>query len=221
MAVTGYYFSVEGYTEIIYSLLDLASTRSTELFERFTGPTTVVKLARQGNIEKLQQLIRGGCRIDRRTTYAPWMTPLDASAAAGNTACTELLLIAGAPIWGSSIFEAIQADSRPILEVFHKHDAVFFRNFLRDKEFSQNPRLNRWLLHFTALDFALSIGATSCSVFLAEIGAHKKDKFTKCRRGHYSPLINDESFVSFGGMNLDGRCEIIEGYYCAKCETFA
>ncbi|EIC28770.1 MULTISPECIES: ankyrin repeat domain-containing protein [Methylomicrobium] len=190
------------------------------MFERFTDPITVVSLAQQGNIEKLQKLIRGGCRIDRRTTYDPWMTPLDASAAAGNTVCTEFLLSVGAPLWGSSIFEAIQVDSRPILEVFHKHDAVFFRNFYRDKEFSQNPRLNRWLLHFTALDYALSIGANACSEFLTEIGAQKKDKFTKCRRGHYAPLIKDESFVSFGGMNLDGLCEVTEGYYCAKCETF-
>jgi hypothetical protein len=95
------------------------------LFERFTDPVTVVNLARQGNIEKLQKLIRGGCRIDRRTTYDPWMAPLDASAAAGNTACTDFLLSVGAPLWGSPIFEAIQIDSRPILDVFHKHDAAW------------------------------------------------------------------------------------------------
>jgi len=72
----------------------------------------------------------------------------------------------------------------------------FFRNFWKDKEFSQNPHLNRWLLHFTALDYALSIGATECSGFLAEVGAQKKDKFTKCRSGHYAPLIKHESVVS-------------------------
>ncbi|OAH95959.1 hypothetical protein A1332_05425 [Methylomonas methanica] len=181
---------------------------------------TVVNLARQGNLETLQKLIHGGCRIDRRTTYDPWMTPLDAAAVVGNAACADLLLRAGAPLWGSSIFEAIQVDSRPILEVFHRHDAVFFRDFRKDKEFSPNPRLNRWLLHFTALDYALSIGATACSGFLTEVGAQKKDKFTKCRRGHYAPLIKDESFVSVVGMNLDGLCEATEGYYCAKCEAF-
>ena len=148
------------------------------------------------------------------------MTPLDASAAAGNTSCVNLLLSVGAPLLGSSIFEAIQVDSLPILKVFYKYDAAFFRNFQRDKEFSQNPRLNRWTLHFSALDYALSIDATACSGFLAEIGAYKKGESTKCRKGHYAPLIKDESFTSFGGMNLDGSCRVIEGYYCVQCNDF-
>lgn len=88
-----------------------------------------MNLVRQGNMEKLQKLIRGGCRIDRRTTYDPWMTPLDAAVAAGNAACADLLLSVGAPLWGSSIFEAIRADSRPILDVFHRYD-TFFSEFL-------------------------------------------------------------------------------------------
>jgi hypothetical protein len=190
------------------------------LFERFTDTVTIVNHARQGNKERLQKLITSGCRIDRRTTYDPWMTPLDAAAVAGNAACAALLLSGGAPLLGSSIFEAIRVNSRPVLEVFHMHDASFFRNFWKDKEFSQNPRLNRWLLHFTALDYALSVDATECSRFLTEIGAPKKEKFIKCRDGHYAPLIKDESFMAFGGMNVDGLCEVTEGYYCAKCESF-
>jgi ankyrin repeat protein len=180
---------------------------STELFERFTVAVTVVNLARQGNMEKLQKLIRGGCRIDRRTTYDPWMTPLDAAAIVGNAACADLLLSSGAPLAGSSIFEAIRVDSRPVLEVFHRHDAFFFRNFLKDKDGSENPRLNRWLLHFTALDYALSVGATACSRFLTEVGAPKKKKSIKCYRGHYAPLIEDQSFLSFRGVNTDELCK--------------
>jgi hypothetical protein len=190
------------------------------LFERFTDPLTVVNFARQGNSEMLLKLIRGGCKIDRRTTYDPWMTPLDAASAAGQTKCVDLLLSRGALLWGSSIFEAIQVDSRPVLEVFYRHDVSFYQNFWKDKPSSQNPRLNRWLLHFTALDYALSLDASACSAFLTEIGAPKKHKFTKCHRGHYAPLIKDESFLSFGGMNMDGLCKVTEGYYCAKCEAF-
>lgn len=194
------------------------------MFERFTSAHKVAQIVRQGDIAKLKKIIRSGCRIDKRappTYFLPsWMTPLDVAANTGNASIADMLLTAGVPLWGSSIFEAITADNLPVLQVFHKHNASFFNNFLKDKEFSQNPFLNRWLLLFTALDYALSINADACSQFLTEIGAPKKEKFTKCRKGHYAPLIRDIEFMSFGGVNFDGHSTVTEGYYCAKCGSF-
>jgi len=194
------------------------------MFERFTSAHTTVETVFQGDIQKLKKIIRSGCSIDRRSPpYYPrdsWMTPLDAAAASGNEAITDLLLASGASIWGSSIFEAIEVDSLPVLKVFHKYNPLFWKDFLKEKGSKQNPHLNRWLLLFSALDYSLSIGATKCSQFLTEIGATKKEIFTFCRKGHYSPIIEDWEFISSGGVNIDGRSIVTKGYYCAKCKSF-
>ena len=106
----------------------------------------LIRLAKEGDMARLRKLIAGGCRLDRRTGLDPWMTPLDAASAAGNPECVEILLSGGAPLWVSSIYEAIKVDAEAVLHAFHRHDKEFYRSFSKDKDFCANPRLNRWLL---------------------------------------------------------------------------
>ena len=190
------------------------------MFERFTDPVTVVRVIQQGDLVRLGKLIAGGCRIDRRTTYDPWMTPLDASAATGNFAAAEMLLEGGAPIQGSSIYDAVAKDACQILRLFQKYDAKFYTRFTQEAGNRLNPRLNRWLSLFTALDFATSIHAESCRTFLEEIGAPKKAEVRKHRPDCTAVYIRENSFIVRGGVNIDGLTEITEGFYCAKCESF-
>lgn len=89
------------------------------MFERFTSAHAMVEIVFQEDFQKLKKIIPSGCNLDRRVPpYYPrktWMTPLDAAAASGNSATTDLLLSSGAAMLGSSIFEAIEIDSLPVI----------------------------------------------------------------------------------------------------------
>jgi ankyrin repeat protein len=152
------------------------------MFERFTDSVTVVRVVQQGNLVRLRRLISGGCRIDRRTPYDPWMTPLDAAVIAESFSMAETLLENGAPIDGSSIYHAIARDAVQFLHLFQRHDERLFTHFTRESGNRQNPRLNRWLLLFTALDFATSIHAQSSIAFLEQMRAPRKQN----TRNHWS-----------------------------------
>lgn len=190
------------------------------MFERFTDPVTVVRMIQQGDLDRLRRVVAGGARIDRRTPLDPWMTPLDAACATGNAAATDILIKAGAPIYGSSIYEAIKADSVDILKRFQAHEAKFYQRFQQEANNQHNPKLNRWLSSFTALDFAISIGASRSTSFLTEIGARRRPTTKPHMKGCTGILIEDESFVTRGGVNIDGLAEVTTGFYCAKCERF-
>ncbi len=190
------------------------------MFERFTDPTTMVRMVQQGELGRLRKAIAGGARVDRRTTYDPWMTPLDAAASTQNTSAAEQLLSAGAHIYGSSIHEAIQRDGFELLQLFHRFDPKFYLRFRQEANNRQNPRLNRWLLTFTTLDFAISINATKCANYLSELGAPRHPTTKRHGPSCIAILIEEESFVTRGGVNIDGLTEVTTGYYCAKCERF-
>jgi hypothetical protein len=190
------------------------------MFERFTDPVTVVRMIQQGDLDRLKRVISGGARIDRRTPLDPWMTPLDAACAAGSVAAVDLLINAGVAIYGSSIYEAIKTDSLDILKRFQAHDAKFHLRFQQEANNQHNPKLNRWLSNFTALDFAISVGASRCITFLTEIGARRHPTTKPHLKGCTGILIEDESFIAKGGVNVDGLTEVTTGFYCAKCERF-
>ena len=92
------------------------------MFERFTDPITIVRMIQQGDLSRLRKVISAGAKIDRRTSGEPWMTPLDAAASSQDTQAVALLLAAGAPIYGSSIYDAIAKDAVRVLQSFHSHD---------------------------------------------------------------------------------------------------
>lgn len=85
------------------------------MFERFTDPITIVRMIQQGDLSRLRKVISAGAKIDRRTSGEPWMTPLDAAASSQDTQAVALLLAAGAPIYGSSIYDAIAKDAVRVL----------------------------------------------------------------------------------------------------------
>ena len=62
------------------------------MFERFTDPVTVVRTVLARDMTKLRRLIDGGARVDRRTTYDPWMTPLDAACSTNQIEAVDALL---------------------------------------------------------------------------------------------------------------------------------
>jgi len=190
------------------------------MFERFTHPVTVMRMILQGDVGRLRRVIAGGAKIDRRTTYDPWMTPLDAAASTLSTIAAELLLSAGAPICGSSIYEAIQKDGVEVLQLFHRFDPKFYLRFQQEANNRHNPRLNRWMSTFTALDFAISINATKCANYISVLGAQKHSSTKRHGPGCTAILIQEESFIIRGGVNVDGFAEVTTGYYCAKCERF-
>lgn len=191
------------------------------MFESFTDTVTIVRMIQSGDVARLRKVVAAGAKIDRRTTYDPWMTPLDAAAATQNYDAATILLAGGAPIFGSSIFEAIHQDAVDILRLFHKVDANFHQRFRSDSNNRINPRLNRWLSIFTALDLAISISARNCVEFLEEIGARKHANFKTHQLDSCTAVfIEEESFLSFGGVNIDGLAEVTAGFYCAKCERF-
>lgn len=80
------------------------------MFERFSSPTSVIRAITRGDIPAVLRLIRGGCRLDRRETYDPWKTPLDAAVASGRTDIIRVLLDAQVKIVGSSVVEALARD---------------------------------------------------------------------------------------------------------------
>lgn len=180
----------------------------------------VVALAEDGNVTALRELVARGVRIDRRTRRSPWVTPLDVAAARSHLECAALLLDAGAPISGSAIFDAIGAGACKVLELFHERDPHFHRLFDRDPYLGANPRLDRWLHHYTALDYAMHIEAHSCVAFLSGIEAPKAPAARRCRNGHYAPRVSSLMFIAFGGTYIDGLCEFAEGYCCARCWEF-
>lgn len=191
------------------------------MFEKFTDTVTLVRMIQAGDIGRLGKVVRAGARIDRRTTYDPWMTPLDAAASIGSVEATSILLTAGAPIFGSSIYEAILRDNADVLRLFHRVDPKFHQRFGQDSNNRANPRLNQWLSVFTARDFAVSIHAERCASFLQEIAARHHPKTKPHHAGNCTAvLIEEESFLSFGGVNVDGLVEVTAGFYCAKCGRF-
>lgn len=189
------------------------------MFERFADAMTVVKVAGSGDLAKLRKFAESGCSLDRRTTYDPWMNPMDAAIRSKNVSAVQLLLDSQVPVWGSSIWEAIKIDAAPILQLFHSHEEKFYRKFGVDKGARTNPRLHRWTLCFTALDFSLAIGATNSSELLARIGVPQSVS-KRCHCGHHAPRIRDERFAITRGVNVDGQTEMVEGYYCVHCDSF-
>ena len=190
------------------------------MFERFTDPITIVRMIQAGDVVRLKRVVAAGAKIDRRTTFDPWMTPLDAAASTPNLAATEVLLAAGAPVLGSSIFEAIRRDAANVLKLYYQVDPKFHQRFGQDSNGSANPRLNRWLLIFTALDYAISINSPACASLLEEVGARRHPNTKPHRRGCTGVFIEEEAFLSFGGVNIDGMAEVTTGFYCAKCQHF-
>lgn len=148
-------------------------------------------------------------------------TPLDAATRGLKISCVELLLSSSVPVLGSSIVEAIQQDAVDILKVFYRHNPHFTKEFSTNTpRRGINPLLNRWELCFTALNYALALDSNACAKFLLEIGQKKTKKYATCRRGHFAPWISEESFVTNGGVNMDGLTEVVSGYYCIQCEKF-
>lgn len=206
---------------VVYITLGLIQpTNPLIMFERFTDTVTVVRMIQQGDIDRLRKVIAGNARIDRRTPLDPWMTPLDAACATGSVDAADILINAGALIYGSSIYEAIKIDSVEILKRFEAHDAMFHKRFQQEANNQKNPKLNRWLSNFTALDFAISLGASRSILFLTEIGARRHPTIKPHMKGCTGVLIEDESFITRGGMIIDGLSEFTTGFYCAKCERF-
>lgn len=190
------------------------------MFERFTESITIVRMIEQGDLGRLQKVISAGAKLDRRTACNPWMTPLDAAASSQNAQATAMLLAAGAPIYGSSIYDAISKDAVQILRAFHRCDSKFHERFRSEANNRLNPRLNRWLSIFTALDFATSVEATNCAAYLFELGARSHSTTKPHRQGCTAILISEESFIALGGVNVDGLAEVTTGLYCAKCQDF-
>ena len=99
------------------------------MFERFADAMTVVKAAGSGDLPRLRKFAESGCSLDRRTTYDPWLNPMDAAIRSKNVSAVQLLLDSKVPVWGSSIWEAIKIDSTPILKLFHAHEEKFHQKF--------------------------------------------------------------------------------------------
>lgn len=216
------------------------------MFERFFDPVSVMRIAAQGDTQKLKKLINAGCRLDRRTGLDPWMTPLDAAVASGHLDCVEMLIGGGAPIIGSAIYEAIVRDSKEALEIFARNDDSFYQKFRVDSpNGGLNPKLNNWLSEFTALDLAVSFDSKRCAEFLAKIGAPQHKHLKSCspllpvkddsgivrrplagekwqfyRQRCFAILIESDEFVTRRGTNIDGLSMATTGYYCAKCASF-
>ena len=145
---------------------------------------------------------------------------MDAACATKQTEALNALLQANVPIFGSSIYEAISADFAYALRAFHRNDQDFHRNFQRDRGSAANPRRNRWLSEFTALDFAISVNATQCVEFLEGLSARKHPTIKQHRQGCYAVFIQEDSFVATRGVNVDGLVGATSGFYCAKCDRF-
>ena len=165
------------------------------MFERFTDPITIVRMIQQGDLSRLRKVISAGAKIDRRTSGEPWMTPLDAAASSQDTQAVALLLAAGAPIYGSSIYDAIAKDAVRVLQSFHSHDPRFYDRFRQEASNQLNPRLNRWLSNFTAMDFAVSIEAKECATYLSELGA-RKHPIAKPHRKGFAPYLSKKNYSS-------------------------
>lgn len=190
------------------------------MFERFASALEVMHIASNDDTQRMEKVIRSGCRIDRRTTYSPWLTPLDAAVKFNKQSMVELLLRSGAPVTGSAIVEALDIDNVQALDVMHRSNSNFLSNFTSDGS-RGNPRLNRWTLCFGALDYALGMQAKHSILFLRSIGAKSKEA-RACMRGHHSVYIHDDDpLLLSGGINIDGAAIRTEGYYCIKCERFA
>lgn len=191
------------------------------MFERFASATTVIRAINAGDMLCVLRLVRGGCRLDRRESYAPWRTPLDAAVAAGRADIARVLLDANAKIIGSSVIEALARDDIEMLRLFYEKDSKFYRFFHSDEErritpHNRNPRLNHWTLNFSVLDYALAVGAKRCGEFIATLGV-KAHKSKRCFQGHHAVLIHDEEPFLGGRDNL---FVTTEGYYCVRCEDF-
>lgn len=191
------------------------------MFERFASPFQVVRAIESGDTPALLKLIRGGCYLDRRDTYDPWKTPLDAAVTSGRIDVVKILLEAGVKIVGSSVIEALLRDDAEVLRLFHENDPMFLRRFHADDEHivtphNTNPRLNRWTYHFSALDYALALNSQHCAEFFASIGL-KPRASKRCLHSHHAVLIQDEEPYR-GGM--DNLWVTTEGYYCVRCEGF-
>jgi hypothetical protein len=176
-------------------------------------------LAKSTDSDAMRADLTGRC-LEVRGALDPWRIPMDYAAEASNSALARVLLECGSPLWGSSIYEAISSDAVAVLEVFHEFKANFYTQFNRDKQYQTNPKLNRWTAHFTALDFARSIQASKCTGFLEGLVAPAKASFRKCRSSCVGIYIEDDNFLSIGGVNRDGLALNTSGYYCAKCEAF-
>lgn len=161
-----------------------------------------------------------GHPLDKRQGLEPWRIPMDHAAAAGNATLAKVLQELGSPLVGSSIHEAILVDAVSVLGAFHARDPKFFAAFRSDKVLQRNPRLNRWTLNFTALDFARSINAVQCTAYLQSVGAPAKPETRKCRQACVGVFIADDDFIVSGGRNIDGSAIRTSGYYCAKCMAF-
>ncbi len=176
-------------------------------------------LAKSTDVDAMRADLTGR-RLEVRGTLEPWRIPMDYAAEADNSTLARVLLECGSPLWGSSICEAIDSDAVDVLKVFFESDATFYAQFTRDKQFQSNPKLNRWTLNFTALDYAHSVQASQCISFLEQLGAPGKSKTRKCRGTCVGIFISDDNFLSIGGVNRDGLALNTTGYYCAKCATF-
>ena len=216
------------------------------MFELFTDPVSVMRIAADGNTQKLKKLIDAGCRLDRRTSLDPWMTPLDAAVASGHLDCVEMLVTGGAQITGSAIFEAIVRDAKEALEIFASTDTSFYRKFLGG---GSNSGLNsspiKWPSKFTVIDLAVSFDSKRCTAFLAEIGAPYPKHVRSCspllpikddsgkvrrplpgekwqfyRQQCFAILVESDEFIIRRGANFDGLSMVTTGYYCAKCASY-
>lgn len=190
------------------------------MFEGHETAAAVVALVERGDLATLWKLVERGCLINRRTRGRRHATPLDIAAGRGDLPSAAFLLDCGAPIEGSSLFDAISADAVRILELFHGRDREFHRLFLDDSKLGLNPRLDRWLTHYTALDYAQATGARSCATFLKRIGAPDASVSRVCVCGGYAPHITQPVFVCFGGMGAEGLFDDVHGYHCVRCGTF-
>tara|TARA_R110000744_G_scaffold211824_4_gene330936 strand:- start:283 stop:861 length:579 start_codon:yes stop_codon:yes gene_type:complete len=190
------------------------------MFERYASAGTIVSQVLERKYERLQKLVCRGCDLNQRTAGENSFTPLDAAIETKDELLARYLIDNGAVIVGSSIFDAITNDQPHFLNLFYEYDEKFWRHFRQDVGTSSNPRLNRWLWHFTALDYALAVDATNCVQLLNKYEAPRSKKFKLCFGGHYSPMVQDTSFSFSGGVNTDEKRNLRGGFYCAKCSMF-
>lgn len=189
------------------------------MFESLTSTNKLLKLAREGRLSSLEMLVSKGCQIDKRHS-GRYTSPLDQAVEGQHIECVEFLLSAGSPLGGTAIIIALNNDFVEVLKTFHRHCADFYKLFSRGcNGQGDNPYLNRWQLHLTALDYSITVNSTKSTDFLLQIGMQKR-RHINCKKGHYAPWVSDSDWVTVGGVNIDGRCSVTEGFYCPVCEHF-
>lgn len=190
------------------------------LFNGHASATTLVRLATDASLARIEQALAAGDDFNRRMIREPRLTPLDAAVRARQLDVIDLLLANGIPITGSAVYEAVVGDCHAALLLFHAHDPRYHARFADDDVLGSNPRLDRWLLRYTALDFARALDAAGCAALLEAHGADAASFATRCPRGHYAPWLAAVPLVCFGAMHHEGVMDLASGVHCLRCNLF-